>query len=152
VSTELLGYGWAICAMVLLSPLVWLHYYSWLLLPFVLCVGTVLGELRGTSTRKRHVAHTTLVLLLVAGVLLFLPWSLGIDATAYAAGPHFAGIALNPLLMVLQPASVALLWCVAGWLAWRSRRGEAEPAMQSRHPASKQAPSEIVSESVWHIE
>ncbi|HZC79172.1 MAG TPA: glycosyltransferase 87 family protein, partial [Ktedonobacterales bacterium] len=41
-TTELLGYGWAICAMLLLSPLVWLHYYSLLLLPFVVCVGYVL--------------------------------------------------------------------------------------------------------------
>jgi hypothetical protein len=78
----------------------------------------------------------------VAGALLYLPWLLGIDAAAYAAGSHLAGIALHPLLMLPQPASVALLWCVAGWLVWRSVRGEAEPAVRSTHPASQQAPNE----------
>jgi hypothetical protein len=151
-TTELLGYGWAICAMLLLSPLVWLHYYTLLLLPFVVCVGYVLRERRRMRMPKPGFLRTALVLLLVAGSLMYLPWSLGIDVSAIAAGPHLAGIALNPLLILLQPASVALLWCVAGWLVWRSVRGEAEPAVRSTHPASQQAPNETVSERVWYSE
>lgn len=151
-TTELLGYSWAICAIPLLSPLVWLHYYTWLLLPFVVCVSYVLRERRRMRMPRQGYHHLTLALLLVAGVLLFLPWSFGIDASAIAAGPHLAGIALNPLLMLLQPASVALLWCIAGLLAWRSVRGEAEPAMRSAHPASQQASNETGSERVWYSE
>jgi hypothetical protein len=138
--------------MLLLSPLVWLHYYTLLLLPFVVCVGYVLRERRRMRIPKPEFLRTALVLLLVAVSLLYLPWSLGIDDSVIAAGPHLAGIALKPLLMLLQPASVSLLWFVAGWLVWRSVRGEAEPAVRSSHPASQQAPNETGSERPWYSE
>lgn len=115
---ELVGYGWAVCAMLVLSPLVWLHYNTWLLLPYVLCAGYLLREQGAAGGRRR----TMLWLLLATGVLLFLPWSLAVDGTTYAAGPYVAGVALRPLLMLLHPAAVVALWLIAGWVAWRSQR------------------------------
>lgn len=117
--TELLGYGWAVCAMLLLSPLVWLHYNTWLLLPYVLCAGYFFRErdLPGSANRYQSIA---LPILLVAGVLLFLPWSLPVDGPTYAAGPFVAGIAVRPLLMLLHPLAVAMLWTIAGWVYLRS--------------------------------
>lgn len=108
-TVELIGYGWALCAMLLLSPLDWLHYNTWLLLPYVLCVAYLLRE-RRTGRQVGRLA----ALLLLAGVLLFLPWSLPLDGPTYAAGPYLAGVALRPLLMLLHPAAVVLLWCIAG--------------------------------------
>lgn len=111
-ASELLGYGWTICTMLLLSPLDWLHYNTWLLLPYILCVGSMLCERRA----GRGVGRLA-VLLVVTGMLLFLPWSLPVDGPTYAAGPYVAGgIALRPLLMLLHPVAVVLLWCVAGWM------------------------------------
>lgn len=111
---ELLGYGWAVCAMLLLSPLDWLHYNTLLLLPCVLCSGHLLCERRAGRPVGRQIA-----LLLVAGVLLFLPWSLPLDGPTYAAGPYVAGVALRPLLMLLHPAAVVLLWAISGWMYLR---------------------------------
>lgn len=125
--TELLGYGWAVCAMLLLSPLVWLHYNTWLLLPYVLCGGYLLCERSAPGSAKRY-RSIALPILLVAGVLLFLPWSLPVDGPTYAAGPFVEHIAVRPLLMLLHPLAVVALWAIAGWIylgsagAWRSRQ------------------------------
>jgi hypothetical protein len=111
---ELLGYGWALCAMLLLSPLDWLHYNTWLLLPYLLCAAYLLG-----AQHRGHSMVQAGALLLVAGVLLFLPWSLQLDGPTYAAAPYLAGVPLRPLLMLLHPAAVVLLWCIAGWVYLR---------------------------------
>lgn len=139
--TELLGYGWALCAMLLLSPLVWLHYNTWLLLPYVLCAGYLLRS-RGPVGERQSLA---LWLLLIVGMLLFLPWSLAVDGPTDAAGPYIAGIAVRPLLMLLHPTAVVALWLIAGWVAWRSQRDgmalaeQAESANPAPHHPLSQA-------------
>lgn len=106
-TNDMLGYGWTICAMTLLSPLTWLHYNTWLLLPFVLCLG---GDLR-----TRRVSAKLLALYAVIYVVLFLPWSLGLDADNFAVAPFLFGLGLRPLLMLLHPAGAVALWVLAGW-------------------------------------
>lgn len=119
VPEDLLGYGWTLCAMVLLSPLVWPHYNAWLLLPFVLCLG---HDLHG-----RHISVKRLALYAVLYAVLFLPWSLGLDADNFAAGAIVFGVGTRALLLLLHPAGVVGLWVLAGWRylsPWlRSRSG-----------------------------
>lgn len=114
--TELLGYGWTIGAMLLVSPLVWLHYNTWLLVPFTLATGYLLREHHLGRAIPRSIAAA----LLVVGGLLFLPWSLALDGSTYTPGPFVASIALRPLLMLLHPAAVLLLWCIVGWAYLRA--------------------------------
>jgi Glycosyltransferase family 87 len=117
---ELLGYGWAVCSLVILTPLVWPHFDTWLLCPLVFCLGYALREWRAAGPRR--LPGWTLPLLIVTYVLTFLPWSAAFDTTAPAAGPHLMGVALSALLLLLHPASAVVLWAIAGWMMLRAYR------------------------------
>jgi hypothetical protein len=116
-TAELLGYGWAICAMLLLAPLVWIHYNAWLLLPLALCLA---HALRARRTGARPLSRRTLPLLATLYALIFLPWSAAIDTLPLGAGPHLLGVALVPLALTLHPLSVLALFLLAGWLFHRA--------------------------------
>ncbi|MGH2514314.1 MAG: glycosyltransferase 87 family protein [Ktedonobacterales bacterium] len=105
-TNELLGYGWCVCAMILLSPLAWLHYNAWLLFPFILCLGYDL--------RTRRVSAKLLALYAVTYAVLFLPWSIGLDTNNFAAAPFLFGVGLRPFLMLLHPAGAVTLWVLIG--------------------------------------
>ena len=92
---DLLGLGWMLCAMLLLSPLVWSFYLIWLLPTFVACFATLdpPQRLRGKNWRTWTV-WAALALLYMA---LAFPSSLD-----------------------LRPFATLALWAVTGALYWRS--------------------------------
>ncbi len=118
-TAELLGYGWAICAMLLLAPLVWIHYNAWLLLPLILCLGYALNVRR---QGVRRLPKWLLPLLAILYALIFLPWSASIDALPLGAGPHLLSVALIPLALLLHPLSALALFLLAGWMLLREHR------------------------------
>lgn len=59
---DALGYAWALCTLMLVSPLVWSFYLIWLLPAFIVCLGVL---------RRRD--HWLLALLLALYVVLALP-------------------------------------------------------------------------------
>lgn len=89
---DLLGAGWAACAMLLISPLVWSFYLVWLLPTFVACFAA-----------------------------LGLPWRGGwrIQAVWAALGLLYLVTAL-PLALDLRPFATLALWAITGALYWRS--------------------------------
>jgi hypothetical protein len=123
---ELLGYGWAVCSMVILTPLVWPHFDTWLLCPLVFCLGYALRVRRAAGPRR--LPGWTLPLLVVIYALTVLPWSAAFDTTAPAAGPHLLGVALSAVLLLLHPASAAMLWGIAGWMMLCANRASARAA------------------------
>ncbi len=106
---DLLGYAWAISIMLLVTPLVWLHYLAWLLVPLVLCGGYLLGH---------HSSRRSLFLLavIVAGYMLAtLRLPLAFDTTPeYALDPYIGSYALRPLLMVAHPIGELLMALTTG--------------------------------------
>lgn len=89
---DLLGVGWAACAMLLLSPLVWSFYLVWLLPTFVACFAA-----------------------------LGLPWRGGWRTQAAWAvlGLLYLTLAF-PLARDLRPFATLALWAITGALYWRS--------------------------------
>lgn len=92
---DLLGAGWAACAMLLLSPLVWSFYLVWLLPTFIACLA-VLGP--PTVAWRGGWRSRTL-------------WG--------ALGLLWLVIAL-PLALDLRPFATLALWAITGALYWRS--------------------------------
>lgn len=106
---DLLGYAWAVCAMMLLTPLVWLHYLGWLLVPLTLCGGYLLSPL---SPHKRF---ASLALLVFGYALATVRLPLLYDTTPeYVLGPALGQYAWRPLAMALHPLGEALMWSIAG--------------------------------------
>lgn len=106
---DLLGYAWAVCAMLLLTPLVWLHYLGWLLTPLALCGGYLLSS---PPSKRRYI----LLGALVAGYMMAtvrLPFFY--DTTPeYMLGPYLGSYPLRPLLMTLHPIGELTMWAVTG--------------------------------------
>lgn len=108
--SDLLGYAWSVCAMLLLTPLVWQHYLAWLLAPLVFCGSFLLAK----KTRSR--ADLALLALLVAGYVLAtlkLPFAYDI-LPQYILGPYVGSYPLRPPLMSLHPVGEVLVWLATG--------------------------------------
>ncbi|HEX8995562.1 MAG TPA: glycosyltransferase family 87 protein [Ktedonobacterales bacterium] len=88
----LLGVGWTLCTMLLISPLVWSFYLVWLVPTFCACLAAI-GPLNGGSWGARSM------------------WAL--FATLYVALVWQAPLPVPPL------ATLAL-WALTGALYWRS--------------------------------
>jgi hypothetical protein len=89
---ELVGVGWMLCAMLLLSPLVWSFYLIWLAPTFIACFATLGPPWHGGwRTRAAWVA-----LALLYAMLAF------------------------PLTPDLRPFATLGLWAITGALYWRS--------------------------------
>src|SRR5260370_22845305 len=69
---ELLGFSWAVCTMVLVSPLIWVHHSASLRPPFALCLGVGLRALVAAIHRADgHLKPEAYVVAgLVIGILL----------------------------------------------------------------------------------
>jgi Glycosyltransferase family 87 len=122
---ELVGYAWAICTMLLISPIVWEHYGSWLLPAFALCLGfavRVLAQPREGRGGQSGVAPAMFaaIAVIVAYALTSRLFPFGYDAEgSLSPGPYVMHLALRPLFMVLRPLGTTLAWLAAGWLFLR---------------------------------
>jgi hypothetical protein len=135
---ELLGYTWALCTMVLVSPLTWEHYDAWLLPAFIVCLGlaihaSVAGfrDARGRIRRETYVLAATVV----AYVITMHHLPLGYDGTTtFDIGPYIGGHPLRPFFMLLRPLAALLIWTCSGALflrAMASASGTGTPALSS---------------------
>lgn len=120
---ELAGFAWAVCTMVLVSPISWVHHSAWLVPPFALCLGCALRPLAGGIRRAdgRLKLEVYLVLAVIVGIALTMfPLPFNFDSDA---GPAleilFLHHPLRPLYMILRPTGAALLWLAAGAQFWR---------------------------------
>ncbi|MFI5271665.1 MAG: glycosyltransferase 87 family protein [Ktedonobacterales bacterium] len=143
VTFELLGFSWAVCTMLLVSPISWVHHSAWLLPPFVLCLGYTLarlaGGVRGATGRLRPEVYV--VVALIVGLVLTmypLPFQYDSDSTL-ALSQLFLHRPVRPLFMLLRPLGGLLLWFGSGALFLRFSESSA---------AVVDAPGELVAAGV----
>ena len=135
---ELVGFAWAVCTMVLVSPISWVHHSAWLVPPFALCLGCALRPLASGIRRGdgRLRPEVYLVLGLVVGILLTmfqLPF--GYDRLSTPELEIlFLHHPIRPLYMLLRPAGALLLWLASGVLYWRL--GVPAAAAEAQAPAA----------------
>lgn len=130
---DLLGCAWALCTMVLISPLTWEHYDAWLLPAFVLCLGYALRRLasglyESSGQLKPEVLIVGAIILGYALTMSDLPFRYDTDAT-FTLGPIFLHHPVRPLFMLMRPIGTLLAWFAAGALFLRSQR-DSVPAAQ----------------------
>ncbi|MGZ6390064.1 MAG: glycosyltransferase family 87 protein [Ktedonobacterales bacterium] len=128
---HLLGVSWALCTMVLLAPVTWVHTYGWLLPSYVICSCITLRSLlsgphsavqSNTPYRRRVAAALTgnlalLILLALAYAALALPAYLSVHGMF---SPRL--MQLNYLLLLFHPLGGLLLWIVNAVLFLRLPR------------------------------
>lgn len=137
---DLVGYAWAICTMILVSPIVWEHYGSWLLPAFACCLGFAACQLAQQARQDGGSVWTWQATFAVVAVIIgyaltarLFPFNYDSEATL-APGPYIGQVAIRPLFMVLRPLGTTLVWIALGWLfLW--------PRLGTRHLTSA-APSE----------
>lgn len=147
---ELLGFAWAVCTMVLVSPISWVHHSAWLVPPFALCLGCALRPLASGIRREdgRLKLEAYLVLALVVGILLTmfqLPFEYDRLSTP-ALEVLFLHHPIRPLYMVLRPTGALLLWLASGVLFWRTGV-PAAVADEARAPATVPAAARAIAPS-----
>lgn len=132
--SDVLGFCWGLCTMVLLSPVAWMHTYAWLLPPSVICLSVTLralitkGQRGDRDTLATRVARTRaelvgLTLLLVAYGSLAVP-AYTQPRASFSILLH--GQPLNLPLLLLHPMGALLLWSVNGLLFLRAPRDMAQ--------------------------
>ncbi len=95
---DLLGIGWTLCTVMLMSPIVWSFYLVWLIPAFCACLAT-LGPQRGYDARMLAQRMALLVLYVVLAL---------------------------PLWQQARPFATLALWGLMGALYWRSADEEEE--------------------------
>ncbi len=112
--TELLGYLWALCTMVLVSPITWMHHYVWLLPAFM--IGGALA-LRGPLAADRRLSALLVIALALGYLCTFSPLPFTYDGIGtFDIGPYLLGQPLRPYFMLLRPLGTLLLWGATGLL------------------------------------
>lgn len=121
---ELLGYSWALSAMVLIAPITWEHYDSWLLPAFIVSLGlairAVAAGFRDARGRLRSEVYI-LAAIIIAYVITMHHLPLGYDGTTtFAIGPYIGSHPLRPFFMLLRPLAALLAWICSGALFLRA--------------------------------
>ncbi|MGZ3664672.1 MAG: glycosyltransferase family 87 protein [Ktedonobacterales bacterium] len=125
---EWIGYGIALCAMVLVAPTAWIHHYVWVLPALILALGLASAYLVkglrtiGTATRDIGAAAWMLVIAILSA--LALGWNLpyGWDTEQHPAVTHLLGLPLWPLLLELRPlGTLGVVLVLSQWYAGRER-------------------------------
>ncbi|HEU5441511.1 MAG TPA: glycosyltransferase family 87 protein [Ktedonobacterales bacterium] len=125
-SVDLLGFSWTVCTMLLVSPINWVHFSAWLLLPFAFCLGYALRGLSGgiRDAEGRLKPEVYVVLALVVGIVLTMyPLPFNFDRTATLnLNQTLFGRPIRPFFMLLRPTGGVLLWLASGVLFLRAVR------------------------------
>ncbi len=152
---EVFGYCWALCTMVLVSPITWEHYLIWLLPALMLSLGYILRQigpgLRDVAGRVKPAA-ILLMALMLALVLTIGNLPFDYDGTVTPSlGPNILGHPMRPLFMLIRPIGSLLIWSVAGLFylrhsthAWRSQSGSQSESPVASIEAQALAPSDGV--------
>jgi Glycosyltransferase family 87 len=125
---ESAAYALALCALVLLSPAVWVHHYVWILPAAALLLGlTGRALIWAASAAERRTAGTRLGLIVVAALLLgwMLPYNWDTEPTP--ATTTVFGLPLRPLLLEFRAIGALMLALIAAMLLlWRPGSASAE--------------------------
>lgn len=117
--SDMLGYSWAICTMLLVAPIMWEHYQPWELAPLVFCFGYTVREFAAGRFPVGKPRRALMIIgVLIAGYVVSmnaLPFNYD-SLNTFSIGPVFLGVPLRPLFMLLRPLSVVLVWVVSGYL------------------------------------
>lgn len=131
---ELIGYGWALCTMVLVSPVTWEHHDVWLLPGIIICIGVAirwLARVQSVWSAEARVAWTGLAAGVVGYALTMDHLPLNFDLSlSQSIGPYLLGVPLRPGFMLVRPVVLGLVWLALGLLFVRS----GELAAKSSHP------------------
>ncbi|HLY31632.1 MAG TPA: glycosyltransferase family 87 protein [Ktedonobacterales bacterium] len=124
---EALTYGMALCAMVLLSPTIWVHHYLWLLPAVFIGLGVTLRRVLETPLIAGVRLRAWGLLALITLATLALGWGLpyGWDSDPHPRHTSLFGVTLWPGLLEQRPlGGLALLMGLALLLmAYRGRDG-----------------------------
>lgn len=113
-TTEMLGYGWAVCAMLLISPLVWLHYFAWLLPPVAASLTVLMRTPPAVAVTRRR---WWLAVLLGAYLCVAAPLPFSHDFSGvFATGPHLWGLPIGVAIGLARPLGTFTLWLLLGVL------------------------------------
>ena len=125
---EWIGYGIALCAMVLLAPTAWIHHYIWVLPALVLALGLagayLVKGLRTTGTTTRDIGTGAWMFVIAILSALALSWNLpyGWDTEQHPAVSYLLGLPLWPLLLELRPlGTLGVVLVLSQWYAGRER-------------------------------
>lgn len=149
---DLLGWGWAICAMLLMSPITWQHYYDWLLPVIMVGLCLALGVLwkarsnAGSVGGAAQSVRAALVLgAVMAGAYLLtmgqLPYLYDFTARL-TLGPTVLGQPVRPFFMVLRPLAAVVAWIASGLLVVMGASGAPAATMPqgfARNPGAEGA-------------
>jgi hypothetical protein len=118
------GFAWALCTMVLISPVTWEHHLAWLFPAFIVAVGLSLPYLRrpGWPAQGSWITPAVVLAVVVVGYVLVahdLPF--GYDGRVpFDPSPNFLGkIPVRPFFMIQRPVGGLLLWLATGYLFLR---------------------------------
>lgn len=136
--TDMLGYSWAICTMLLVAPIMWEHYQPWELAPLVFCFGYTVREVAaGRLPVGKPRRALVIISVLIAGYVVSmnaLPFNYD-SLNTFSVGPIFLGIPLRPVFMLLRPLSAVLVWLVSGYLFLTASRVRPVAADSPAYPS-----------------
>jgi hypothetical protein len=131
---HLLGYAWALCTMMLVSPISWEHHLIWLLPTVLICLGVAArGLVSGLRDSRGRVKLELFVVMavIVAYVLNVRDLPFGYDTlNTLSPGPFILGHPVRPFFMLLRPVGALFAWWAAGALFLR-RASAAQAAIGS---------------------
>jgi glycosyl transferase family 87 len=138
------GYVWAMCTMVLVSPVTWEHHDAWLLPAFLFCLGfatrALTSGIRDASGKLKP--EVFVVVAAVVGYTLTLsdlPFNYD-HLTAFSTDPVILNHPVRPIFMLVRPLAALLVWGAAGILYLRASPSSGYPLLPgARHPAVKDA-------------
>jgi hypothetical protein len=120
---HLLGYAWALCTMILISPISWEHHIIWLLPAILICLGyAARGLVSGARDADGRLKLELFVVIAViaAYVLNVRDLPFGYDTlNTLSPGPFILGHPVRPFFMLLRPIGALLAWWAAGTLFLR---------------------------------
>lgn len=113
--TELdsLAFAAALCGLLLVSPLAWLHHYLWIMPAAMLVLTVMLRRWLLAHERRRRAATCGLLFTLLAILLIGVPLPLGWERTPWLAEPHLFGASLANWLREMRGCGTLLLLGIA---------------------------------------
>ncbi len=116
-TADALSYGMALCAMALLSPVVWAHHYLWILPATIGVLGVSARDwldARGAENSRR--AGRILIVCAVAAVLVNIPLPYGWDSEPYKTVDIVFGLPLRFMVEEFRPLCALVILMVAAIL------------------------------------
>jgi len=126
LAAEYACYGAALCALLLLSPVAWVHHYVWLLPAAALALGLAARDALAAPAARARWARVALIALACAALGATLPHAW--DTEPHPAVTTALGLPLWPLALTCRPiAALVIALALAGWYARPAASASATP-------------------------